>query len=605
MAAAPRHHLRLALTGIGLALLLALGLLIAQGVEAERSRRALEDERAMARAARLLERARTSPEVMARVPATLGFELDASGIEVDPALGWLWPREEPATRDLVLEDRLARLTEAEYGGTSPAELAAQYDELLDAPIGPRARLVVLTDAAWHAKRAGLTERLGSLVSRLGEAFAKISPPDLADPEVSRAVAAALRLDALATLELGARLGLFIDSALLAGSDAGTNAWRPEQVRRDDRRTAARGADRAWRALGPEAAAARLETGGVTGADPEGRFLWWLPSDEGATRAAWLDASEFVDAVRAASAEGWGGEWPERVTVSFDSTSEATGIADIPGIGSVTLSGAGDEGAIGLGGLPAIFTVVLFVVFVLVVVQELRASRREAVAVAAHRDFVTNVTHELRTPLASIRLLAEMLAEGLAPHRRKDHERMLLAESTRLSMLIENVLDLGRTERGARALEVEPTPVAALVEETAALLRPLLEADGREMTVQVDEKATALADRSSLTQALVAVLDNARKYGAGPIGVEVERGPHGVSIQIHDEGPGVPAAEREAVFERFSRGSHHRDGSLPGLGIGLYLARTLVRRMGGELRCVDPGGRAGARFVFTLAPALAP
>ena len=126
-----------------------------------------------------------------------------------------------------------------------------------------------------------------------------------------------------------------------------------------------------------------------------------------------------------------------------------------------------------------------------------------------------------------------------------------------------------------------------------------------MRVQVDERATALADRSSLTQALVAVLDNARKYGAGPIGVEVERGPHGVSIQIHDEGPGVPAAERETIFERFSRGSHHRDGSLPGLGIGLYLARTLVRRMGGELRCADPGARAGARFVFTLAPALAP
>jgi len=602
MASPSRHHLRTALTGIGLALLLALGLLIAQGVEAERSRRALADERAVARTVRLLERGRSSPEVMDEVTEAQRFQLDARGVQVDPALGWLWPLGDPATRDLVVEDRLARLAEAEHGGVPPSEVTASYEELLAAPIGSWARLGVLTDAAWHAKRTGLTERLRSLVDRFDGAFAQVTPADLAAPAVSRAVAAALRLAPDGARGLGARLGPFIESKLLAGSDAGEGTWRTEQTRCDGRRIAARDADRAWRALDPDAAAVRLETGGLTGPDPSGRFLWWLSSDGGATRAAWLDAREFVDAVRTASAEGWGGEWPERVGVAFDNGPAARSVADIPGLLAVALRNPESLDGIGLRGLPALFTIVLFIVFVLVVAQELRASRREALAVAAHRDFVTNVTHELRTPLASIRLLAEMLAEGRAPHRRQDHERMLLAESTRLSMLIENVLDLGRTERGARALEVEPTPVAALVEETTALLRPLLEADAREMTVRVDATATALADRSSLTQALVAVLDNARKYGAGPIQVAVDRSPHGVSIQIHDRGPGVPAHERDVIFERFSRGTQHRDGSLPGLGIGLYLARTLVRRMGGELQCVDPEGRDGARFVFTLTPA---
>ena len=110
------------------------------------------------------------------------------------------------------------------------------------------------------------------------------------------------------------------------------------------------------------------------------------------------------------------------------------------------------------------------------------------------------------------------------------------------------------------------------------------------------------DRDALLQALLNVMENARKYAAdgGYLDVHVEADPANLRITIRDHGPGIPEAERGAVFERFRRGTRQQSGSVPGVGLGLYLARTILLHHGGELeaRAPDDGGK-GACFVFTL------
>jgi signal transduction histidine kinase len=200
-----------------------------------------------------------------------------------------------------------------------------------------------------------------------------------------------------------------------------------------------------------------------------------------------------------------------------------------------------------------------------------------------------VTHELKTPLAGIRLLGEMLAEGRARGREQDYYRMLAGEAERLSQLIQNVLDLGRIERGERAYDLRSHDVGELVATTLAWFVPLVRQDGLVVASTVSGLCRARIDRDAFVQALVAVLDNARKYGAsgGRLDVAVVGGPQvggdsAVRVAVRDHGPGVPESEHESVFAKFVRGQAHRHGSTPGVGIGLYLARTIVRRLGGEL-----------------------
>jgi two-component system phosphate regulon sensor histidine kinase PhoR len=215
-----------------------------------------------------------------------------------------------------------------------------------------------------------------------------------------------------------------------------------------------------------------------------------------------------------------------------------------------------------------------------------------------------VTHERKTPLASLRLLAEMLDEGRvrAPAQQREYFRMLAGETVRLQALIDNVLDLGRMERGERALDLRPCELGEVVRDAVAVFAPVAARDGRTVTVRGDEGALPVrADRAGLTQALLNVLDNARKYGAGArIEVTLAAGPHAVRVAVRDFGPGVPPAERERIFERFVRGAAQAAGDVPGVGLGLYLARAIARAHGGELRCEAPDdGGPGAVFAFVL------
>ncbi|MBK8980418.1 MAG: HAMP domain-containing histidine kinase [Planctomycetes bacterium] len=234
----------------------------------------------------------------------------------------------------------------------------------------------------------------------------------------------------------------------------------------------------------------------------------------------------------------------------------------------------------------------------------RAVDRESLAVRSRADFLQSVTHELKTPLAAIRLLAERLAEGRVrgAERLREHHMLLAGEAARLAVLVENVLDLGRTERGERAYDRRVETLDAVAGEAAALFAPLAEAAGQRINVALGAAgARGKVDRGALVQALVNVLENARKYApGGAVELRTARAGAGWTLTVRDHGPGVPAAERDAIFGRFARGVAQRDGAVPGVGLGLHLARSILRAHGGELCCTAPDdGGPGAAFVFTL------
>lgn len=235
---------------------------------------------------------------------------------------------------------------------------------------------------------------------------------------------------------------------------------------------------------------------------------------------------------------------------------------------------------------------------------LRSAGREAQAARLKGEFLTTVTHELKTPLAGIRLVSELLADGHVqdPDKRRGYLQALSAESTRLSMLIENVLDLRRMESGERVHDAQPEDFGELLKATVELFAPLLERSGNQVLVSgLDTPLRVLVDRDDLRQAFLNLLDNARKYGGqGDIQVKLTRVGERAVLRLLDGGPGIDPAERETIFGRFVRGKQHQHGGIPGVGIGLNLARAILRRQGGELiACDPPAGQSGACFELSL------
>jgi signal transduction histidine kinase len=561
--------------------------------------------------ARRVEQARSeqvAEQILRQAPACRKAFVDATRSEaatvrdgrivVPPEVGWLAPTDSPLDDDPVVADRLARAAAAEFAAGDQAAAARAFDELLAGPLLPCQRLVVLAAAGWQAERSGSADRKDALRERLDAEVAALAPADLARPALARAVAAALRLPRAQPPEWAATLAPFLPADAAVGL---AGAWVAAHRQACARRA---GFVRLQQAL---AAAPAFAPATALVATPMG-LLWRIvdadadADADGALRAGLVTPPRFFGGAVRAGELGALPRWPWVVEVVLATDAEvraaaAPAFAGVPGVrGLVAAPGLPTAGASWLWPLA---TVALALAFALAFRAQRRAAAREADAVAAQAEFLTNVTHELKTPLASIRLLAEMLQEGRAKGREAEYHAMLGAESARLSTLLENVLDLGRTERGERAFDVREFDLADAAREAAAVLRPLLAHDGRAVAVAADGPAAARGDRGAVTQALVALLDNARKYGAGAIEVVASVGDGQARVEVRDHGDGVPAAERERIFERFVRGARHQHGGTPGTGIGLYVARAAMRRFGGDLVCAEPRPGAGARFVLTL------
>jgi signal transduction histidine kinase len=230
------------------------------------------------------------------------------------------------------------------------------------------------------------------------------------------------------------------------------------------------------------------------------------------------------------------------------------------------------------------------------------ARRERAVARLREDFVSSVSHELRTPLSQIRLFAETLRldRVRTPEERRRSLEIIDQEARRLTQLVENALAVSRSERGAGAIAPREQDVAEILRRAVEGFEPLAVAAGARVVTDLPATAAGVVDADALRQVVVNLLDNAVKYGprGQSVSVRLENEGGQLFLSVEDEGPGVPARDRERIFERFVRLDRDRASERAGAGIGLAVARELVRQHGGTIRA-EGGARGGARFVVRI------
>ena len=227
------------------------------------------------------------------------------------------------------------------------------------------------------------------------------------------------------------------------------------------------------------------------------------------------------------------------------------------------------------------------------VLEITRERRESML---KTGFVSNVSHELKTPLTAVRLSAEMLREGrVKEEAQARYLEVIVRESERLTRLVDNVLAFGRLERGRRKFNLESRDVNELL-SVAEAQRPRVEAAGLTLMVRsAPMPVMRTFDLDAVGQVLVNLIDNAVKYAASGKTVEVSVSERG-EITVADRGPGIAAKHRSRIFERFYRCDDSITAKSSGSGLGLSIASRLMAGMGGELVFAP---RAGGGAVFTI------
>jgi signal transduction histidine kinase len=231
-------------------------------------------------------------------------------------------------------------------------------------------------------------------------------------------------------------------------------------------------------------------------------------------------------------------------------------------------------------------------------------RRQLTLARQKTDFVSNVSHELKTPLTSIRMFSELLAEGRVTDaaKQRNYLQVITAEAARLTRLINNVLDFSRLERGEKKYAFTRCDLGAVVTETVETYRPHLEQAGFKLELDTPPAPVFVnGDRDALAQVLVNLLSNAEKYSNGQKEIRVELRQCAqplpfLEVRVLDRGLGVPPGTEERIFEQFYRAHDSLSSGIQGSGLGLTLARQIARAHGGE---VSHEAREGGGSCFML------
>jgi signal transduction histidine kinase len=222
---------------------------------------------------------------------------------------------------------------------------------------------------------------------------------------------------------------------------------------------------------------------------------------------------------------------------------------------------------------------------------LRLVRREMALAELKANFVADVSHELKTPLALISLFAETLQSGRvsSDEKRNEYYSVILRESTRLTNLINNILDFSRIDADRKEYVLQPTNVAQVVCETFDAYRPQLDHEGFEHHLTVDDVLPPVdADRDAIAQIVVNLLNNTIKYSGEEKYVAIEltrdtrRGRRGVLLSVHDRGIGIRPEDRAHLTEGFFRAGDARVREQGGTGLGLALVKNIVDAHHGSL-----------------------
>jgi signal transduction histidine kinase len=221
------------------------------------------------------------------------------------------------------------------------------------------------------------------------------------------------------------------------------------------------------------------------------------------------------------------------------------------------------------------------------------------------NFVSSVSHELRAPIASMRLIAEGLDRGTVSGeaKQKEYFGFLVQESRRLASLIENILDFSRIEQGRKRYELAPTDLGALADQTLRLMRPAAAQKqiGLELQNDCGKSANSVnCDGLAIQQALINLIDNAVKHSRGgeTVIVGLEGNGAGLRLSVTDRGPGIPLEEQEKIFERFYRRGSELRRETQGIGIGLTIVKHIVEGHGGRVTVRSAVGE-GSCFTIEL------
>lgn len=219
------------------------------------------------------------------------------------------------------------------------------------------------------------------------------------------------------------------------------------------------------------------------------------------------------------------------------------------------------------------------------------------------SFVSNVSHELKTPLTSIRMYAELLSEGRITEadKVKYYLRVIVSESQRLARLVNNVLDFSRLEQGKKNYRPESLELCEFLRQFLDAHRLRLQEAGLVLSADIPAgEAWVRCDRDALEQVLLNLADNAAKYASGgkELVVKLEQDGQCCRVAFLDRGPGVPDLHRGKIFEKFYRVDNSLTARQPGSGLGLSIARRLLRDLGGDL-AFEPRAGGGSCFVASI------
>lgn len=254
-------------------------------------------------------------------------------------------------------------------------------------------------------------------------------------------------------------------------------------------------------------------------------------------------------------------------------------------------------------LPILFSILLLGITILAFYILYRNMLRQRRLTELKNDFISNITHELKTPIATAGVAIEALKNFNAirdPERTKEYLDISAGELQRLSLMVDKVLQLSAFEHSEMELRLEEFSLAELVDETLVSLKPQLEKTGARVAVNYSGNLQLMADRLQLQSVIFNLLDNALKYARGKpvirIGLE-EKGPE-LELVVADEGMGIAPEYRDKVFEKFFRVPRGDTHNAKGYGLGLSYVAQVVRRHGGRIGLQSQPGK-GAEFLITL------